>query len=231
MTRDADDLTIPAPSGDEGGHAPAGEAPPAEASPTAADTAVAVALVLLQVLLSPLLLACWIERRRGGSDRWLTACAELLCLVPGPMGNLIRKAFYRVSIQGCATRAYISFGSMIVNRRASVGERAFVGPYCVIGAVRIGRDARLATRVSAMSGRHHHGSAAAGVSGEFHNAGVVDVGDGAWVGEGAIVMANVGRGAIVGAGSVVTRDVPDGAAVAGNPARPIGSQAGRDRNA
>src|SRR5262245_6679081 len=194
---------------------------------TTADAVVAVVLGLLQVLLSPLLLLCWIERRRGDSDRWLIACAELLSLVPGPPGNLVRKAFYRGAIQSCATRAYISFGSMIVNRRASIAGRAFVGPYCVVGAVRVGRDVRLATRVSAMSGRHHHGSASGGVSGDFHDEGVIEVGDGAWVGEAAIVMANVGRRAIVGAGSVVTRDVPDDGAVAGNPARPLGSQAGR----
>jgi virginiamycin A acetyltransferase len=194
---------------------------------TPTDAVVAVVLGLLQVLLSPLLLLCWVERRRGGSDRWLIACAELLSLVPGPPGNLVRKAFYRGAIEGCATRAYISFGSMIVNRRASIAERVFIGPYCVIGAVRVGRDVRLATRVSAMSGRHHHGSASSGVSDDFHDEGIVEIGDEAWVGEGAIVMANVGRRAIVGAGSVVTRDVPDGVAVAGNPARPLGSQAGR----
>jgi len=202
-------------------------APAVDTPQTTTDAVVAVVLGLLQVLLSPLLLLCWIERRRGGSDRWLIACAELLSLVPGPPGNLVRKAFYRGAIESCATRAYISFGSMIVNRRASIAERVFIGPYCVVGAVRVGRDVRLATRVSAMSGRHHHGSGSGGVSDEFHDEGVVEVGDGAWVGEAAIVMANIGRRSIVGAGSVVTRDVPDDVAVAGNPARPLGSQAGR----
>ncbi len=193
--------------------------------PSTTDAVLDAALALCQVALLPLLLVCWLERRRGASDRWLIAGAELLSLVPGPLGSLVRKAFYRASIRGCATRSYLSFGSMIVNRRASVGDRAFVGPYCVVGAVRIGAGARLATRVSAMSGRHHHGSAVAGVESEgFHDEGVVEVGDGAWVGEGAIVMANVGREAIVGAGSVVTRDVPAGVAVAGNPARPIGGK-------
>ena len=46
------------------------------------------------------------------------------------------------------------------------------------------------------------------------------VGDGAWLGIGAIVLkgVRVGAGARIAAGSVVTRDVPAGATVAGNPA-------------
>ena len=116
--------------------------------------------------------------------------------------------------------------AMYQNLRLTAGARPRKSA-AVVGAVRVGRDVRLATRVSAMSGRHHHGSASGGVSDEFHDDGVVDVGDGAWVGEGAIVMANVGRRSIVGAGSVVTRDVPDDVAVAGNPARPLESQPGR----
>lgn len=202
------------------------DAPAATRSRTAGDVAVWVALAALQALLSPLLLLCWIERRRSTSDRALMATGELLSLVPGPIGNLVRKAFYGASIHACARRAYIAFGTLIVNRRAAIGERAFIGPYCVLGAVRVGAGTRLASRVSAMSGRHQHGSSRQGVEPDgFRNLDVIAIGDGAWVGEGAIVMANVGRKAIVGAGSVVVRDVPDGVTVVGNPARPLGTRA------
>lgn len=48
-----------------------------------------------------------------------------------------------------------------------------------------------------------------------------EIGDGAFVGSGTMLVApvSVGKGATVGAGSVVTRDVPDGALAYGVPAR------------
>lgn len=51
----------------------------------------------------------------------------------------------------------------------------------------------------------------------------VIIGDGAWIGIGAIVLKGVtiGKNARVAAGAVVVRDVPEGARVAGNPARAV----------
>ena len=51
----------------------------------------------------------------------------------------------------------------------------------------------------------------------------VEIGDGAFLGYGCIVLPNVriGRRAVIGANSVITKDVPDYGVVAGNPARLI----------
>ena len=50
---------------------------------------------------------------------------------------------------------------------------------------------------------------------------MVTVGEGAWVGTGAIVLADVGKGTVVAAGSVVTKPLPDNVIAGGVPARVI----------
>jgi acetyltransferase-like isoleucine patch superfamily enzyme len=54
---------------------------------------------------------------------------------------------------------------------------------------------------------------------------LVHVGEGAWIGSAAVVMADVGSHSIVGAGAVVTRPLPDFVVAAGVPARVIRSRA------
>jgi maltose O-acetyltransferase len=59
----------------------------------------------------------------------------------------------------------------------------------------------------------------------FEYARPIRIGDGVWIGGGAIVLPGVaiGDGCVVGAGSIVTRDLPPGSLAVGNPARIIRS--------
>ena len=51
----------------------------------------------------------------------------------------------------------------------------------------------------------------------------VKIGNGCWIGGGAIILpgVSIGDGTVIGAGSVVTKDIPDNVVVAGNPAKII----------
>ena len=61
----------------------------------------------------------------------------------------------------------------------------------------------------------------------------ITIGDGAWIGAGAIILPGItiGKYAVIGAGSVVTKDVPDYTIAAGNPCRVIRKITEADREA
>src|SRR5205085_10328307 len=107
---------------------------------------------------------------------------------------------------------------------ATLGNHVYIGRFCSIGWAEIGDDAMLGDGVQVLSGRHQHGRAAdaGGVlrdnPQEFSR---VTIGAGAWIGAGAIVMADVGARAVVGAGAVVVKPVGVGERVGGVPAKPL----------
>ena len=56
-----------------------------------------------------------------------------------------------------------------------------------------------------------------------YSEGPITIGDGVWIGTGAIILdgVTIGPHAVISAGAVVARDIPEGAIAAGIPARPI----------
>jgi acetyltransferase-like isoleucine patch superfamily enzyme len=50
---------------------------------------------------------------------------------------------------------------------------------------------------------------------------LVRIGRGAWVGSGALVMADVGANSVIGAGAVVTSPIPESVVAAGVPAKVV----------
>ncbi len=114
--------------------------------------------------------------------------------------------------------------------RVAIGDRASIGPWCVVWGgwsrtwARVGEGALLSPGVVLVAG--NHGTEGTGpVRDQPFTELDVEVGPGAWVGAHSIVVGcRVGTGAVIGAGSVVTRDVPDFAVAVGAPARVVGTR-------
>lgn len=107
-----------------------------------------------------------------------------------------------------------------------VGENCFIGEFCLIrgqGGVHIGRSVLLAPRVQLLAVEHIFQDPRRPVMEQGIIARGIQIGDGAWIGAGAIVLdgVTIGEGAVVGAGAVVTRNVPPYAVAVGVPARVI----------
>ena len=148
------------------------------------------------------------------------ACAQS----PGILGDYIRSAFYWMCLRDFSIDARISFGTFFAHREASVGSKAYVGSYCVLGRARIGARTQIASHVQILSGRHQHSRDDSGqIQGADDRRDFVEVSIGAdcWIGAGAIVMADVGDGSTIGAGAVVTNPIPPRSVAVGNPARVI----------
>lgn len=115
----------------------------------------------------------------------------------------------------------IRFLTVFSKTQAKIGDRVYIGQYCSIGWAIIGDDVLVADGVQITSGRHQHSQSDGRRLHEDDDDRFVPVtlGNGAWIGAGAIVMADVGEGAVVASGAVVTRSVPAGKKVAGVPAK------------
>ena len=130
----------------------------------------------------------------------------------------LRAAYYFGTLDECSWETNVGFGTIFSHRHARLGARASMGAYCVIGHADIGPGVRIGSRVSIPSGKRQHLDAAGRLS-SSERFDTVAVGEGSWIGEGAILLAKVGYGCIVSAGAVVTTAVPDRSVVGGNPAR------------
>lgn len=103
-----------------------------------------------------------------------------------------------------------------------IGSRSFInygGILLDVAPITIGFEVLIATNVQILTATHPLDAARRRAWWEY--AKPISIGDGVWIGGGAIILPGVaiGENAVVGAGAVVTRDVAPNTVVVGNPAR------------
>jgi acetyltransferase-like isoleucine patch superfamily enzyme len=172
------------------------------------------------VLTAPLWLAARAQRRLGGGDSVFAGCSEALSLVPGRVGVFLRRGFYRLTLDACATDCHLGFGTTLAHPQVRIGRGVYIGNRCTLGQVDIGDDATIGSNVDILSGRHQHhfdqlGQPIQDQGGVFTQ---VRIGRNCWIGNSAVIMADAGADSVIGAGSVVVRPIPAGVVAVGNPA-------------
>jgi virginiamycin A acetyltransferase len=178
---------------------------------------------LAWLAVTPSVASWWLRARVIGPDRALEGSTQVWALVPGLIGQYLRRAFLARTLRGCARSATIEFGTLFSSASASIGERAYVGPRCHVGWAVIEDGVLLAAGVHVPSGARTHGidDLTTPIRDQRATKSPVRIGAGSWIGSAAIVMADVGRDAVVAAGAVVTRAIPDCTIAGGVPARVI----------
>ena len=187
----------------------------------------ATARGLALVVVVPALSSSALRSTFLGRDRALEGSTQALSLLPGVIGQYLRQAFLARVLAGCAATATVSFGTIFSKTGARIDERAYIGPGGFLGLVHIEKDVLIGSGVHITSGRQTHGTddVSRPIREQEGTATLVRIGAGAWIGSGAIIMADVGENTVVGAGAVVTKALPNSVVAAGVPAAVIRQRA------
>jgi virginiamycin A acetyltransferase len=173
------------------------------------------------VAVLPALLSYRLRSAMFGPDRALEGSTQALGLVPGLLGQYLRRAFLCRVLSSCHRSATVEFGVLFSSAGTRLDENVYVGPRCHLGLVHLGADVLLGAGVHIPSGGRIHGigDPSRPIREQPGERVMIRIGAGTWIGSAAVVMADVGHDAVVGAGAVVTRPVPDAVVAAGVPAR------------
>jgi acetyltransferase-like isoleucine patch superfamily enzyme len=147
---------------------------------------------------------------------------HIVCRIPFVSIRMAAYARLGVDLEDHRT-GIIMLGTYIAApKNLRVGRNSAIGRSCVLDArgdgIHIGQNVNIGSYSRLQPGKHMIDDP------EFaEKGGAIEIGDRAWLAEGAVVVGSVtiGEGAVVAAGAVVTKDVGPYVVVAGVPARPI----------
>jgi acetyltransferase-like isoleucine patch superfamily enzyme len=178
------------------------------------------------LIIGPFLLVYWLVSRLVPTRRamFFQGASEALSLLPGLTGVYLRRNFYRLTIIRCPSNCWIGFGTILITPDITIGDHVYIGERCTLGHVAIGSDTLIGSNVDILSGKRQHYFQRLDVpirlqGGRYQH---LTIGRDVWIGNGATLLADIGDGAVIAAGAVVIEPVSQRTIVGGNPSRLLG---------
>jgi virginiamycin A acetyltransferase len=155
-----------------------------------------------------------------------TTISNTLSLIPGALGRLLRRGWYRQTLAACGRNLVVDFGAAIRTPRSRIGDDCYIGLWSWLGWVDIGNDFMSGSHIVVLSGRHQHGFDRIDLPmrlqhGEHR---CVTIGEDVWVGAAVTIAEDVAPHTVVASGSVVTKTFEPYDILGGVPAAPIGNR-------
>ncbi len=156
------------------------------------------------------------------------SAGQVLALVPGYVGVLLRRAWYRRTLASCGRNLVVDFMTVILRPDTRVGNDCYLNVFSWIGWADIGDDFLGGDGITILSGSRQHGFASRDVpmrlqEGEKRQ---VVIGKDVWCGSRVVISADVAEGSILASGAVVTKSFEPYTILAGVPARPLRERPG-----
>ncbi len=181
---------------------------------------------LATLLTVPIYVSYLLTSRITSPDASLESHSQWMSLVPGQIGNHLRNAFYRLTLEQCDPSATICFGVLFSKTAARIGRNVYIGPRCMLGWVTLQDDVLLGPAVQIPSGpqTHRTESLETPIREQPGSLRRVTIGRDSWIGAASVVLADVGSQTVVGANSTVTKPLQDRSIAVGSPAKQVGER-------
>jgi virginiamycin A acetyltransferase len=156
--------------------------------------------------------------------------SNALSLVPGAAGTVLRRGWYRQTLESCGSNLVVEFGAAIRTPRARVGDNCYIGLGSWLGWVKLGNDFMSGSHLVVLSGRNQHGFERLDVPMRLQHGAhrCVKIGDDVWAGANVTIAEDVAPHSVIASGAVVTKTFDPYAILGGVPAKPLGSRLERD---
>ena len=148
--------------------------------------------------------------------------AYIVGFIPGRLGVLARRFWYKLSLKKCGKKLHVEFGAVIIEKESEVGNNVYIGPMSHIDLAKIGDDALISQGVVISGAKNAHGMNKNSIMRlqEGHKKKII-VGNDVWMGMHAVIMEDVNDGCIIASMSLVNKKFEKYSIIAGIPGKII----------